>query len=81
MNLGKKEKIFLLLFCYLAIYLITSNYMHLRHDSDLLATGYDSGRYVGLENFFAGKVGVGLIESQNVAWHLFFTYTLFIRVL
>ncbi len=81
MNFNKNKKIFLILFCYFVLYLITSNYMYSRHDPNMLATSFDAGRYVGLENFFAGHVGVGLIESQNVSWHLFFTYTLFIRTL
>jgi len=81
MNFSKNKKIFLLILSYFVLYLITSNYMYSRHDPNLLATSFDSGRYVGLENFFAGQVGVGLIESQNIAWHLFFTYTLFIRTL
>ncbi len=81
MNFTKNKKIFLILFCYFVLYLITSNYMYSRHDPNMLATSFDAGRYVGLENFFAGHVGVGLIESQNVSWHLFFTYTLFIRTL
>ena len=55
--------------------------MYSRYDPDLLATGYDSGRYVGLENFFSATIGKGLFDGQNIAWHLFFTYTLFIRII
>ena len=79
--LRENKKILFIFISYLVLYLISSNYMYARHDQILMATAFDSSRYVGLENFFSGKVGVGLIESQNIAWHLFFTYTLFIRVL
>tara|TARA_B110000305_G_C19385058_1_gene611750 strand:- start:182 stop:1258 length:1077 start_codon:yes stop_codon:yes gene_type:complete len=50
--------------------------MYSRHDPNMLATSYDASRYVGLKNFFEGSV-----FGQKSAWHLFFTYTLFIAIL
>ena len=50
--------------------------MYWKYDPTMLATSFDSGRYLNLENFFDGTV-----TGQKSAWHLFFTYTLFIRVL
>lgn len=50
--------------------------MYYRYDENLLATAYDASRYVGLNNFFDGS-----IYNQKSAWHLFFTYTLFITIL
>ena len=50
--------------------------MYARHDSSLLATSYDAGRYLNLKSFFDGSV-----SGQKTAWHLFFTYTLFITLL
>jgi len=61
---------------FLALYLISSSYIYARHDPNLLATAYDASRYVGLNSFFDGTV-----YGQKTAWHLFFTYTLFIRIL
>tara|TARA_Y100000768_G_C23954749_1_gene672158 strand:- start:225 stop:713 length:489 start_codon:yes stop_codon:yes gene_type:complete len=37
---------------------------------------YDSGRYLNLPSFFDGRV-----SGQKTAWHIFFTYTLFVRIL
>lgn len=81
MNLSINNKIILLILGYFIIYLITSSYFYERHDPSLLATAYDSSRYVGLKNFFSGSVGKGLLDTSNSAWHLFFTYTLFITIL
>ena len=75
MNLSINNKIILLILGYFIIYLITSSYFYERHDPNLLATAYDSSRYVGLKNFFSGSVGKGLLDTSNSAWHLFFTYT------
>ncbi len=75
------KKTIYLLFCYLILYLISSSYINLKYDSNMLLTSYDASRYVGLKNFFDGGVGKGLVESENIAWHLFFTYTLFITIL
>ena len=50
--------------------------MYARHDPDLLATSFDAGRYSNLKSFFDGSV-----SGQKTAWHLFFTYTLFITFL
>ena len=55
--------------------------MYSRYDANMLATSYDANRYVGLKNFFDAGIGKGLLGGENIAWHLFFTYTLFIRVL
>ena len=74
--LGNNKKFLYLFFCYLILYLISSKYMYYRHDPNLLATAYDASRYVGLKNFFGG-----IVSNQNSAWHLFFTYTLFITIL
>ncbi len=72
----ENKKIIILFISYLVLYLISSSYMYARHDPNLLANAYDASRYVGLNSFFDGAV-----YSQNTAWHLFFTYTLFIRIL
>ena len=79
--LNNNKKILFLILSFIALYLISSTYMYSRHDPNLLATGYDAGRYLNLENFFDGGVGKGLLGSQNIAWHLFFTYTMFITIL
>ena len=50
--------------------------MYARYDPSLLATGYDAGRYTNLKSFFDGSV-----SGQKTAWHLFFTYTLFVEIL
>jgi hypothetical protein len=76
MHLGNTKKILFLIFCYFVLYYISSSYMYARHDPNLLASGYDSGRYLNLKSFFDGAV-----TGQKTAWHLFFTYTLFIRIL
>jgi len=70
------KNILFLIFCYLVLYYISSSYMYARHDPSLLATGYDAGRYTNLKSFFEGSV-----SGQKTAWHLFFTYTLFITLL
>lgn len=70
-NYKKSLVIFL---AYLILYLITSNYMNFRHDQNIFLFSYDAGRYVGLSNFFDGG-------GNKSAWHLFLTYTLFIRFL
>ena len=70
------KKILFLIFCYLVLYYFSSSYMYARHDPSLLATGYDAGRYTNLKSFFDGSV-----SGQKTAWHLFFTYTLFITLL
>jgi len=70
------KNILFLIFCYLVLYYISSTYMYARHDPSLLATGYDAGRYTNLKSFFDGSV-----SGQKTAWHLFFTYTLFITLL
>jgi hypothetical protein len=70
------KKIIFLFISYLVLYLISSSYMYERHDPNLLATAYDASRYVGLNSFFDG-----VVYDQKTAWHLFFTYTLFIRIL
>lgn len=75
------KKILTLIFFYYILYLISSNYMYSRYDPNLLATGYDSGRYLQLSNFFDAGIGKGLIGYKNIAWHLFFTYTIFISIL
>jgi hypothetical protein len=81
MILGANKKIVLLIFCYLILYLISNTYMSLRYDPDMLATSYDANRYVGLDNFFSAGIGKGQINGENISWHLFFTYTLFITIL
>jgi hypothetical protein len=78
---SKNKNIILLIFCYLILYLISSSYMYLRHDPNLMATSFDASRYVGLKNFFDAGIGQGEIDGKNIAWHLFFTYTLFITIL
>lgn len=55
--------------------------MYLRYDPDMMATSFDASRYVGLKSFFDGGIGKGLLGGENIAWHLFFTYTLFITIL
>ena len=50
--------------------------MYWRYDPTMLATSYDSERYTNLKSFFDGDV-----SGQKTAWHLFFTYTLFITIL
>lgn len=77
MNVNFTPKIIIIIFCYFILYYISSTYFYHRHDPYLLATGYDSGRYLNLESFFDGPLG----DKKNIAWHLFFTYTLFIRTL
>ena len=74
--LNNNQKILLLFLGYLILYLISSSYMYSRHDPYILANSYDASRYVGLQNFFDGSV-----FGQKSAWHLFFTYTLFIAIL
>lgn len=81
MNLSPNKKILFLIFCYFALYLISSSYMYSRFDPEMLATSYDANRYVGLNNFFDATIGKGLLDGKNIAWHLFFTYTLFITIL
>lgn len=75
-HLNNNQKILLLFTFYIALYFVTSSYMYSRHDPNMLATSYDASRYVGLKNFFEGSV-----FGQKSAWHLFFTYTLFIAIL
>ena len=75
-HLNNNQKILLLFTFYIALYFVTSSYMYSRHDPNMLATSYDASRYVGLKNFFEGSV-----FGQTSAWHLFFTYTLFIVIL
>ena len=77
----ENKKIILLIFCYLILYFISSSYMYLRYDPDMMATSFDASRYVGLKSFFDGGIGKGLLGGENIAWHLFFTYTLFITIL
>ena len=74
--LNNNQKILFLILGYLILYFISSSYMYSRHDPNILANSYDASRYVGLKNFFAGSV-----FGQKSAWHLFFTYTLFITIL
>lgn len=81
MAFGANKKIALLIFCYLILYLVSNTYMETRYDLDMLATSYDASRYVGLNNFFSGGIGKGLMSGDNISWHLFFTYTLFITIL
>ena len=52
MNFDSTQKKIILIFCYFVIYYISSTYFYNRHDPQLLATGYDSGRYVNNLNFF-----------------------------
>mgnify|MGYP001165533539 FL=1 len=78
---NNNQKILFLIFGYLILYLISSSYMYSRHDPVMMATSYDASRYVGLKNFFAAGIGKGLLGGENIAWHLFFTYTLFISIL
>ena len=78
---NKNQKIMFLIFGYLILYLISSSYMYSRHDPVMMATSFDANRYVDLENFFAAGIGKGLLGGENIAWHLFFTYTLFITIL
>ena len=78
---NQNKKIFFFITIYLILYLISSNYMYLRYDPVMMATSYDASRYVGLDNFFDGAIGKGYLEGKNIAWHLFFTYTLFITIL
>lgn len=73
---NKNQKILFLIFGYLTLYLISSSYMYWRHDPVMMATSFDAGRYVGLKNFFDGNV-----SGQKTAWHLYFTYALFITIL
>ena len=54
--LSENKKILFIFISYLVLYLISSSYMYARHDPNLLATAYDSSRYVGLNNFFEGSV-------------------------
>ncbi len=68
------NKIFFLLILYFTLYLISSSYMNSRHEQSIFLLSYDSDRYIGLENFFDGG-------GQKAAWHLFFTYTVFITFL
>ncbi len=75
-NLNDTQKKIILIFCYFFLYYISSTYFYNRHDPNLLATGYDSGRYLNHLSFFEGEV-----SGRKTAWHLFFTYTLFIRTL
>ena len=77
MNFSDTQKKIFLVFGYFILYYISSTYMYNRHDPNLLATGYDSGRYLNLESFFSGTVS----GQTNIAWHIFFTYTLFVRIL
>ena len=77
MNFYFTQKNIIIIFCYFFLYYISSTYFYNRHDPHLLATAYDSGRYLNLESFFDGPLG----DKKNIAWHLFFTYTLFIRIL
>ena len=76
MNFNYTQKKIILFFCYFVLYYISSTYFYNRHDPNLLATMYDSGRYLNLPSFFDGRV-----SEQKTAWHLFFTYTLFVRIL
>lgn len=78
---NKNKKILFLIFCFFILYLISSSYMYSKYDPDMLATSYDANRYVGLNNFFDAGIGKGLMGGKNIAWHLFFTYTLFITTL
>ena len=81
MTLNINKKILFLIFCYLVLYLVSSSYMYSRFDPDMMATSYDANRYVGLNNFFDASIGKGLLGGEDIAWHLFFTYTLFITIL
>ncbi len=74
MNINDAHKKLILIFYFLILYYISSNYFYNRHDPNLLATMYDSGRY--LNGFFDGQV-----SGLKTAWHLFFTYTLFVTIL
>jgi hypothetical protein len=76
MNFSNNKKIFFIIFSYLILYYISSSYMYWRYDPTMLATSYDSERYTNLKSFFDGDV-----SGQKTAWHLFFTYTLFITIL
>ena len=79
--LNNNKKILFLIFGYLILYLISSSYMYSRYDPVMMATSFDATRYVGLKNFFAAGIGKGLLGGEKIAWHLFFTYTLFITIL
>ena len=50
--------------------------MYNRHDPHVLNSSYDAGRYLNLDSFFDG-----VVSGTKNAWHLYFTYTLFIRTL
>ena len=78
---NKNQKILLLIFGYITLYFISSSFMYWRHDPVMMATSFDANRYVGLKNFFAAGIGKGLLDGESIAWHLFFTYTLFITIL
>mgnify|MGYP006138229449 CR=1 FL=1 len=76
MCLNNFQKTLLLIFIFFVLYYISSSYFYNRHDPNLLAKMYDSGRYLNLPSFFDGWV-----SGQKTAWHIFFTYTLFVRIL
>ena len=81
MEFSRSKKIIFLFFCYLILYLVSNTYIESKYDAEMLATSYDANRYVGLDNFFSAGIGKGLMGGENIAWHLFFTYTLFITIL
>ena len=71
----KNYYIFFIIISFFILYLISSNYMKSRYDEKIFLTAFDAGRYFA-SNFFDGEV-----SGKKTAWHLFFTYTLFIRFL
>ncbi len=76
MYLNDSQKKFLLIFGYFILYYISSTYMYNRHDPHVFEISYDSGRYLNLESFFDG-----VVSGTKNAWHIYFTYTVFIRTL
>lgn len=76
MYFNDTQKKFFLIFGYFILYYISSTYMYNRHDPHVLNSSYDAGRYLNLDSFFDG-----VVSGTKNAWHLYFTYTLFIRTL
>ena len=76
MYFNDTQKKFFLIFGYFILYYISSTYMYNRHDPYVFNSSYDAGRYLNLDSFFDG-----VVSGTKNAWHLYFTYTLFIRTL
>lgn len=76
MYFNDTQKKFFLIFGYFILYYISSTYMYNRHDPHVFNSSYDAGRYLNLDSFFDG-----VVSGTKNAWHLYFTYTLFIRTL